>query len=503
MALLTSLNSERLPGDLDHFERWVYQALEHLPLASAVDLGDCFGRWYTTSYQPLRNLEQRGLIAGSDVSVGRRKQRRYWIVEGAVENMLPAAMWRHPPKLIARLVENLVFLEGAYQLVGYAVREDPTRQRVLEEFRWLRERDVPYDALVRFNDGWMVLLWSGVWQERKSLRSRLERMREAAPEWRVGGKGARPGRYCFLVPDPWQAEMVGRVLREFGMAEISIVFVMSDRTIAGDFDLQRSRGWVVGRQTDTWNKPSDVGETLRNSVLTGADGRYEYQMLSAIEQWPGLSARLLAGLTRQNWKRTVRALDGLVEQGLIWCLDSGGYALSDSWLSVAARRDRVWNGRPGKLFGRERVTELYAGRISEHEKGLATLMARFSQAGCAIAPGWRGVEPIGAAGQLAPDGMVQLAAGPYGGGWHYVEYELRAQHPTTVGRKMRSYFAELRSDRCPVLVVCRPGAVEHFYEAGQGLELLVATVPDVRQGPVIGADGTVWKRFGKPVTELR
>ena len=501
MALRRSVNPELALQGLSDGDLWALERLEHLPLASVMDLADCFGRGYTTCYKAFRRLEAAGVVGGADVSVGWRRQRRFWVVDSGAAGTLPGSMWRHSPQLVTRLVENIGGVEAAYRLVAVAV-QDGEPERRLQEFRWRRESDVPYDAAARFNDGWMVLLWSGVWQDRASLRSRLERMNWGPDPW-GGGANVRPGRYCFLVPDAWQAELVRRATREFGMSDISVVFCLSDRTVSGDFDLARSRGWIAGTRNSEWVAASDLTDVLQSSLLSDDSGRILYRVMTTLEQWPGLNARAVSELSRLNWARVSAALERLEERGLVWRLDHGGYGLHESWLAMAARRDRVWNGRPGKMFGRQQVQKLYAGRIGNHEKGLAALMGRFVQAGCPVAPGWRGVEPMGGVGQLAPDGMVQISEGPFGAGWYYVEYELRARHPTTVGRKLRGYQAELRSDRCPALVVCRPAAVAHFYELGQGLDLLVATVSDARKGPVTGDGGTVWRRFGEPVSVLR
>lgn len=500
MTLRRSVNPEIGLQRLSGSDAWVVERLEHLPLGSAIDLADCFGKGYTTCYRALRGLEKAGIVRGADVSVGWRRQRRYWLIGRGWDGALPEAMLRHPPRVMKRLVENMGSVEAAYRMVA-AVVKGATHDRQLQEFRWIRDSDVPWDAVARFSDGWMVLMWCGIWQDRNSLRKRLERMSLSAGSAAAGGTG-RPGRYCFLVADEWQAEVVRRGIREFGMERISVVFNILERTYEGSVDLSRSRGFLTATRNPEEVAASDQSGLLDANLLCEDGGRILYRVMTTLEQWPGLKPKAIVGMLRMSWTKVLDALERLEERGLIWRLSGGGYGVDDSWLAMAARRDRVWNGRPSRMFGRRRVEELYGGRIGRHETGLADLMAGFVQAGCPIAPGWRGVEPMGDTGQLAPDGMVYIAEGPFGEGWHYVEYELRARHPKTVGRKIASYHAGLRADRCPVLVVCRPSAVDYFYQAGQGLDMLVATVPDARAGVVAGVDGTVWRRFGEPVPVL-
>ena len=104
MALRRSVNPELALQGLSAGDAWIIERLEHLPLASAADLAECFGRGYTTCYRALRGLEKSGMVRGADVSVGWRRQRRYWLVDQGKDGVLPEMMLRHPPRIMNRLV---------------------------------------------------------------------------------------------------------------------------------------------------------------------------------------------------------------------------------------------------------------------------------------------------------------------------------------------------------------------------------------------------------------
>ena len=127
----------------------------------------------------------------------------------------------------------------------------------------------------------------------------------------------------------------------------------------------------------------------------------------------------------------------------------------------------------------------------EHERGLGALVARFREGGCEVAPGWRGVESHGADGSVHPDALVYISSGPFGSGWHYVEYERSARYPSSIRRKLRVLLNPSFTPRFPFLYVCRSSALRAFLDAAEGLPVAVATTGDVRLRPVLG-DLTCW-----------
>ena len=103
-----------------------------------------------------------------------------------------------------------------------------------------------------------------------------------------------------------------------------------------------------------------------------------------------------------------------------------------------------------------------------------------------------------------------LRHSPYGPGWHYVEYELRARGGSRVVKKLRGYGSARRRDRWPVLVVVRDEGVERtFQEVGGrgrsvcsrrrwiGSRALAFLGPSA--GPMYGESVSAWLSCASPV----
>ena len=135
-----------------------------------------------------------------------------------------------------------------------------------------------------------------------------------------------------------------------------------------------------------------------------------------------------------------------------------------------------------------------------HEYGLLEVVQEFAAAGLVVAAGWRDWENLGDSG-IAPDAMVCLRYGPYGPGWHYLEYERSATSPSSVAKKLHGFDSPLlRSNDWPVLVVCRNAkAEENFQRRGleKNLAMLTTTIPRFRKHGAVG-NLRCWSRYGEP-----
>lgn len=128
------------------------------------------------------------------------------------------------------------------------------------------------------------------------------------------------------------------------------------------------------------------------------------------------------------------------------------------------------------------------------------LMGRFAGAGLAVAAGWRYWEYLGGSGGLAPDGLVWFDQGPYGPGWHFVEYERSARSESRIRRKLWGYMLEKRKNRWPVLFVVWDDAVEEvFWRIAAEADVPMATTTLARlkeNGPL--DNDRCWKVYGEP-----
>ena len=471
----------------------VAECLGNMPLATVPELANGFGISARWTYESLALLEERGQVESIEIAAAGRRSKRWWPT-GRGDH-------RHDESTMVRLMDNPLSLHWFYYILPMIRKgEKSGDQRELLEFSWFRRR--AFDAAARFNDGWVAFIWSGFWQNRKALRYRFERFSEMVRE---EGSEARswPSLFCFVAADRWQGRMVMDVAKEFGMDHSVCVCTVQEHLLFGDADYApgEGRGWLLPPAGAVLVEGSSVKGGLERSLARWSDSSHMLRLLMTIEEWPGITARMLAYYTRSAWSFVKEGLQRLLERGLIREVGKG-FAASRSWLSAAARRDRVWQGTPGKMFSDSKLENLYVGRIAGHEMGLMRMMQFFAADGCTFASGWRCVDNMGRSGQIAPDAAVWIEEGPFGRGWHYVEYELRIRQQSQVGAKLRGYLARLRSDRYPVLMVCRPRMEQAFREAGEGLDMLITTVREARAGPLVGRDGTVWRNRGEPVQVL-
>ncbi len=474
-------------------ERTIEDRLTRFPLASGQNLDRFYREEYITRNRTLAALMDDGLVDGMKSGFTLRRQPRYWSIDRSAAWDPDDPQPKHP-HLVHMLLTRLALLESVHFIIEDALQKKPGRKLV--DFDWRFESAI--DATVRFNDGWMAFIWSGIWKDGTSVSHLVLKLIDNLRDWGRAGLPHHPGKICVVVPDLWQAELVRRAVEMFGRPEISLIHVAGAKSIDDDYDLSSSRGWPPRTDMRRWALPPDRLDRLVRELVAQDNARDLLRFLTTVEQWPGVVRGTLRDLMKLNGKSTAAAEDWLIKSKLIWLTSKGGLAVGEDWLSIAARRDRVWSGRPGQMFSREKVEELYAGRIGAHEKGLAALVGWFSAAGCPIAPGWRFRDVMGSRGQVAPDAMIYVERSPFGPTWFHVEYELSAQAMVRVRRKFRGYHSQVRSDDFPLLCVCKREAMQLVIDLGLD-RMLVAPVEDVRRSNVVGDCGTVWLHGGRPV----
>ena len=119
----------------------------------------------------------------------------------------------HEEWALARLLERLPMVEWFYQ----AAAGLPGLGE-LESFGWFN--DVAWDAAARYREGWAAFFWSGEMQRESLVRETFSKLGVDLVRHSVLGSAPFPGYLCFVVGDPWQREVVFRVARQFGCAEV-------------------------------------------------------------------------------------------------------------------------------------------------------------------------------------------------------------------------------------------------------------------------------------------
>lgn len=162
----------------------------------------------------------------------------------------------------------------------------------------------------------------------------------------------------------------------------------------------------------------------------GRGGGTFNRLLDKVMEWPGVTGMFLARAFGASWSsgRLRRFIMKMRDEGYLKCYPESGllrYRLEGKAMNVLGRRDRV-NVQRFRESARHTRPASERGDLA-HEDGVMGLMGGFYGAGLKGAASWRSWEHLGRSGGIAPDGLVYLEHGPYGPGWHYVEYELQAR----------------------------------------------------------------------------
>ena len=110
-----------------------------------------------------------------------------------------------------------------------------------------------------------------------------------------------------------------------------------------------------------------------------------------------------------------------------------------------------------------------------------------------VVAGWRVEVNVRDVTQVRPDPLAPVVSGPYGGGFHSLEYERFTGSQRTESKLGPYRRLALLGRPLPVLMVCDTGrAAESFLAVAGDLPLLAATLDQALDGPVSGG-ATVWR----------
>ena len=471
----------------------IFSQLGDLPLGAAQDMACMHGWSPTTCYQSLAILTGAGLVASDELNAGGAREQRFWIPDDQWARIMDDRPLPHTASIIRWLWLNPPLISAVYRLVGMAAQAVPDRKLLF--LRWLRSH--PFEAVAQYSDGWAVFLWCGIWEDREHLEARLRKCSEELDRrhWSGDLGTHRPGGIVFVVPHGWQAERVWRTVAGTAWESVSAVYDLDGDTLTGDLDLRSSRGQVPSHIHDIPSAPrADVARWI--DLLVNDTAGHLARLLFAVEQHQGSTPSRLQQLTRINGTSVRAGLDELLRRELLYQMPDGGYACEPWSLAMAARRDRVWSGLPGRRFGPDNLAS-HSKQHRKRQSDVQRLLGKCASAGCSVTPGWQAVD-----GGFKPDGAVLIDQGPYGPGWHYLVYAGQAKRESSIARMLTSAWSKTRTDRYPILVICSPEMEDVCWRLGGGRPMLTASVSRIRSGPVVGRNGTAWSRYGEPVPVL-
>ena len=478
-----------------HFHTMI--ALGRQPFSSADDTAVAMSVDDSLVSRRLNMLETRGLVDFYKLGATKpRVQRWYLTPDGMGHLEVYDRLWNAEWGL-ARLLEVLPQVEWFYPIS--ASLTDVLGPMI--RFRWFR--GVGWDAATRYQRGWVAFYWSSILQSEARIRETFSRLGTDLVEYNLIGSNPFPSLMCFVVSDAWQKELVMRVARSFDLQDHVQIWTVADGSVSGAREPRPGRGWVgqILEEGDLggWSLENRV----ERSLWSKPGGTSIYKLLDGVYEWPGMDIpfgeRFLHQAPATGW--VARHMAHLLKSGFLRRYKAGrsySYVCHNPAFDLLSRRDRVNIQRPRK--NRRHAQGPEERGLKTHERGLMDIMGSFYDAGLTVTNGARSWEHLGDAG-IAPDGLVYLLSSPYGPGWHYLEYELRARSSKQAEDKIRGYASSRRGDRFPVLIGVRNDRMERIFQAKgaeSGIRMLTTTVERLsRLSPL---DPGCWSMYGDAVS---
>ena len=517
-------------------EERILVALAHQPWASASDLARRLG--VSEIHEACHALEEDGLIAGREVGVTRRSQRRSILTRQGVthvtkdfqyKSQLRAALpltWQMTEAGVTRILSWIPMVESLYEIIPHfwtgglaepfqldSVYPDPSctsyvwlGEPTLTEVRWLPRGRLHVVAVWRFErydrrprEYCLPFLWAGLLPQEdfqsRSLRLGSDHIRSAR----------RPSDRVW-----WDIEPPVAAVGLDGFAAFRAGTAYGDDVRVGSVDTAGALVWPAGASHSEWTlgdkapAARSIGHPEAVSTGEGPDlvnlgGMREYRIFGFLADFRGATRADLVRAFHMSRGAATTGLDRLADRGLVASVGKHFY-VTQRGLELLAARDRVDVGRLVE------VTHLDpegkgATRERRHDSAVAEAAAAFRGVGIPVAAGWRWVVSCENA-QLVPDLWVQLPVpGREEGIWVAVEVEFSAKTEWRIEAKLRSYRlapSELNTT-FPVLVITGESLpAKRFDELAGDLPMLTTTLKQFLTGVWEGPE-SVWRREGRPV----
>ena len=512
--------------------------LAHQPWASASNLARRLEFSDSEIHKECRNLEKNKLIAGRQLGVTRRKQRRYVLTlqgvmhvtkpfqfHGLLRDALPLT-WQMTEEGAKRLLLWLPMIESLYEILptfwtgGLAapfqwqsIFADPSCTSYvwlgvpeLTEVLWLPRGRLHIAATWRFkrHDGRTVnhsiaILWSGLLPQEdyraRSLRLGSEYIRSPRS----------PGDNIL-----WEIECPVFVIGMDQFAAFRAGTAYGDDVQLGSVDTAGALVWSAEASHSEWtlaDKPPQarsIGHPEAAAIGEGSDmvnlgGVREYKLLTFLSDFRGATKANLTKAFHMSHGATATVFGHLEDRGLVTSVGENLY-VTRRGLEMLAARDRVDVGRLVEVTHLDPEGE-DAIREKRHDAAVAEVAAAFLGVGVPAVAGWRWVVSWND-GQLVPDLWVQLPGpGRDEGTWAAVEVEFSAQTVGRIEAKLRSYrLAPMRLNQTfPMLVITGEALpARRFDDLAGDLPILTTTLKEFLTGVWEGPE-SVWRRKGQPV----
>ena len=507
------------------------------PWASAGDISRRLESSFSDIRKASRDLEDEGLIAGLDVGVTRRRQRRSILTRNGVFHVVndfhyrgltrPALplTWQLGEEGVSRILAWPPMFESTYEVlptfwtsgIVFPFRlesrfADPActsrvwlGEPTLVDLLWLPSGRLHVVTIWRFDrvDGpsrylSIPLFWSGLLPQ-EGYRNRSLRLGS-----RYIRSERRPGDRIL-----WQVEPTAVALGEDEFAAFRAKTAYGDDVQVGAVDTAGNLVWSAEASHSEWThgdqppQARSIGHPEAAAIDEGPDlvnlGIREYRIFHFLSQFRAATKRTLVTAFHMSRGAVNSVIEHLTERGLVTSVGPHLY-LTCKAVDMLAALHRVDAGRLVEVTYLDPEGE-EAAKERRHDSAVATVAAKFLGAGILAVAGWRWVVDFDG-GQLVPDLWVQLPV-PGGDGaiWVPVEVEFSAKGEKRIKRKLRSYrLAPVRLGASfPLLVITGEILVaQRFDEWANYLPMLTTTLEGFLTGVWEGSD-SVWRSGGRPV----
>ena len=525
-----------------------------MPWVSAEELGEVMGVSRATVNRSLRLLYKGGWAVSRNVGRRRPATRRWFPTSEGIGETL-AGDHHHPGQMddhyhdplypdecdhrhlpwwlgeggIRELYQRLEQLEAIYELAPKLFLGEGRQwlaggvEARLEALRFLRRGQL-VEAVGTYQGGAEVAIcWVGMQlRPRRMVEKWAERF---SHPYLVGASEAeerdlaRDLRYAQRDPDfDPTPHLAGYVC--VGPDEWAVRQAMDHLPLEGYSGEYAWSWWVAGRwmrqlgQTGLVTPNRDriadrlevirLGEPERVAPPTGhRDAPPEPAALSRVlcnrivglaEEFDALTEEDIVDLAEDFRGPVSQALADLVNQGLLAQVEGLYYYLADPGMRYVTERDRVAvSAARGRISAYLNPDLVRHHQQLAHNRGVIEVVRLLKATGIRVYGGWRGVVNVPGYTQVQPDG-VMYADGPLGQGVYCLEFERRATAPEEVLQKRRPYRQAGRAGvhlRCVWVCETRQAA-QRFLRASRGRPAMVATLEDLRAGPLVGPNA-VWR----------
>ena len=236
------------------------------------------------------------------------------------------------------------------------------------------------------------------------------------------------------------------------------------------------------------------------AVLSGV---LPYRIMGLAEEWDALCEEDAEDLLDEKIGPVSDAFASLVAAGFLVRVEEW-YYMSEVAMKWEAAKDRISVATLSRRLS-SYLNESMARHHHDlqHNRGMLEIVRILKNRGIPVYAGFRGVRNFPGLTQIKPDGLL-YAEGPWGRCLHLVEYERTASSTEEINKKLRTYrrAAGLGIRFRVIWITETRRAAQRFLRRARVLDVMAATIGELRSGPIAGPQ-TIWRSSAGDNVELK